>query len=81
VPGKSTKEKGLRYQVYQSRLADYVQKTADVILKHLPSNPEDYAYYSTAPDDLKGWAGYIRSSQYIQNLVGLFVERQAAGTN
>jgi len=40
VPGKSSKETGLRYQVYRNRLADYVHTSVDEILKHLPSNPE-----------------------------------------
>jgi len=76
VPGKSSKETGLRYQVYRDRLADYVHTSPEVILKHLPNNPEDYAMFPAAPDDLRGWAGYIRNAQEIHNIVGLFTGRQ-----
>jgi hypothetical protein len=67
VPGESSKETGLRYQVYR-RLADYLHKSVEDILKHLPSNPEEYIYYPSAPADLKGWAGYIRNSEDIQRI-------------
>ncbi|HEV2245045.1 MAG TPA: DUF91 domain-containing protein [Terriglobia bacterium] len=78
IPGKSSSQKGLRYQVYGKRLAEYADTTTDVILKHLPSNPEDYAYYPTAPDDLRGWAGYVRSHEEIQRIADLFVTKEGA---
>jgi hypothetical protein len=78
VPGKSSKDTGLRYQVYRNRLASYVHKSADTVLEHLPPNPEEYVYYPTAPDDLKGWAGYIKTSEDITRMASLFAEQQAA---
>jgi hypothetical protein len=78
VPGKSSKETGLRYQVYRNRLADYVHKSVDELLKHLPSNPEEYAY--AAADDYKGWAGYIRDSEDIHRIARLF-EKQPGTPN
>jgi hypothetical protein len=76
-PGRSSKGTGLRYQVYRSRLAEYVQKSAGEVLKHLPPNPEDYTYCASAPDDLRGWPGYSRNGQDIRNIVGLFAPVQA----
>lgn len=76
IPGKSSSQKGLRYQVYAKRLAEYADTTTDVVLKHLPSDPEEYAYFPTAPDDLKGWAGYIRSHEEIKRMADLFVTRE-----
>jgi hypothetical protein len=70
IPGKSSKEKGLRYQVYRNRLAEYAHTTADVILKHLPSNPEDYEYSPT--DEYKGWAGYFQNDEDIHRFASLF---------
>jgi hypothetical protein len=72
VPGSSSKENGLRYQIYRDRLASYANTTADNIFKHLPSNPEEYANYAAAPDDLRGWSGYIRNLEDVKGIASLF---------
>jgi hypothetical protein len=72
VPGESSKANGLRYRAYRTRLASYANTTTDNILKHSPSNPEEYAYYSTAPDDLRGWQGYIRNRENVLGIASLF---------
>ncbi len=81
VPGKSSKETGLRYQVYRNRLADYLRTPADVILNHLPSNPEEYVYYPSAPEDLRGWAGFIRNAEDVHRIATLFAEQQKGTPN
>jgi hypothetical protein len=68
----------LRYQIYRSRLASYANTAADNILQHLPNNPEDYANYSTAPDDLREWAGYIRNREDVERIAALFEHAASA---
>lgn len=75
IPVKSSREKGLRYQLYGTRLAEFAHTTPDVILEHLPSDPEEYAYYPTAPDYHRGWAGYIRNHEEVQRIADLFLKK------
>jgi hypothetical protein len=71
VPGESSAEKGLRYQLYSKRLSECLGVDENTILSHLPPGPERYEYYANAPEDLRGWAGYIRNSEDIQKIVDL----------
>jgi hypothetical protein len=71
VPGESSAEKGLRYQLYSKRLSECLGVDERVILSHLPPNPQRYEYYPDAPEDLRGWSGYIKSSEDVRKLVDL----------
>jgi len=75
IPTESSKEQGLRYHVYGSRLAEYAHTTPEVVRQHLPSNPEEYAFYPAAPDSHRGWAGYIRNHEDIQRIADVFVNK------
>jgi len=79
VPGESSAEQGLRYQLYSKRLSDCLGVDENTILSHLPPNPQRYEYYPNAPEDLRGWAGYIRNNGDIQKIVDLVknIERQS----
>jgi hypothetical protein len=68
VPAESNVDKGLRYQLYSKRLAECLGVDEPAILSHLPSNPEPYQYYPGAPDDLKGWAGFIKTEEDIRKI-------------
>ena len=63
--GESSAEKGLGYSIYAKRLAACLGVDENTILCHLPPNPERYEFYTTAPEDLRGWAGYLRKNQDI----------------
>ena len=71
VPGESSAEKGLRYQLYSKRLSECLGVDENTILSHLPPNPQRYEYFANAPEDLRGWAGYIRNNEDIQKIVDL----------
>jgi hypothetical protein len=77
-PGESSAEKGLRYQLYSKRLSECLGVDENTILSHLPPNPELHELYQGAPEDLRGWAGYIRNNEDIQRIVDLVknIERQ-----
>jgi hypothetical protein len=71
VPGESSAERGLSYQLYSKRLSEYLGVDESTILSHLPPNPQRYEYYPNAPEDLRGWTGYIRNNGDIQKIVDL----------
>jgi hypothetical protein len=71
VPGESSAERGLRYQLYSKRLSELLGIDEETILSHFPANPERYNYVSNAPDDLRGWAGYIKDNSDIEKIVDL----------
>jgi DNA-directed RNA polymerase subunit F len=71
VPGESSAEKGLRYQIYSRRLSECLGLDENVILKQLPPDPQRYEPWANAPEDLQGWAGYIRNDEDIQKIVDL----------
>jgi hypothetical protein len=71
APEESSPEKGLSYKVYSKRLAKCLGVDEGAVLSHLPPNPEPYEYYANAPEDLRGWAGYIRTNEDIQKIVDL----------
>jgi hypothetical protein len=78
VPGESSAEKGLRYQLYSKRLSECLGIDENTILSHLPPDRERYDAWQGAPEDLRGWAGYIRNNEDIQRIVDLVknIERQ-----
>ena len=75
--GESSAEKGLVYIVYSKRLAKCLGVDEDTVLSHLPPDRERYEW-KDAPEDLRGWAGYIRDDKDIQKIVDLVknIERQ-----
>lgn len=76
VPGESSAEKGLRYTLYTKRLSEILGVDENTILSHLPPDPQRYEYFPNAPEDLRGWAGYIRNSNDMLKLVDLVKKRE-----
>jgi hypothetical protein len=52
-------------------LANYLGLEEKEILSQLPPDPQHYEPWENPPEDLQGWAGYIRNNQEIQKLVDL----------
>jgi len=71
VVSESSAEKGLRYQAYSKRLSEALGVDENTLLANLPPNAAAYQYYSNAPDDLKGWTGFIRNDEDIARLQNL----------
>ena len=78
VPGESSAEKGLRYQLYSKRLSECLGVDENTIRATCLPNRERYDAWQGAPEDLRGWAGYIRNNEDIQKIVDLVknIERQ-----
>jgi hypothetical protein len=71
IPGLSSSEKGLRYQLYSKRVSELIHVAEDQIVAHLPPNAESWEYSASAPSEYKGWAGYIKSEDDVQNFADL----------
>jgi hypothetical protein len=71
VPGESSAEKGLRYQIYSKRLAECLGVDEKTMLSHLPPDLEPCELLQAPPEDRHGWAGYIRDDRDIQKIVDL----------
>ena len=72
VPGESSADQGLRLILYSKRLAEFTGMDETKIEQNLPSNRKRYEYYANAPDDLKGWAAYIKNEGEIKAFGSLF---------
>lgn len=77
-PGESSPEKGLSYTIYSKRLAKCLGVDENTVLSHLPPDRERYDAWQGAPEDLRGWAGFIRNGEDIQKIVDFVknIERQ-----
>jgi DNA-directed RNA polymerase subunit F len=70
VPGASSSEDGLRYQLYSKRLSDLLHLDEDEVVARLPSNRERWDPWHSDSPEFKGWAGYIKNDD-IQKIVDL----------
>lgn len=61
VPGESSAERGLSFQAYTRRIAEYLGMNLKDLEELLPKNREPWGYYANAPEDLKGLAGFFKS--------------------
>jgi hypothetical protein len=63
LPGQSDTARGLRYQVYTERLAEYSGVPHEKVIELLPQGHEPHAYYPNAPSELTGRTGFFRTEQ------------------
>jgi hypothetical protein len=59
IPGESDASSGLRYQVYSTRLADYLGMPEQDAVSMLPKHREAWEYYRGATPDWSGFVGYF----------------------
>ncbi len=69
IPTESNQEDGLHFHVYLSRFMNYFDADQTAVMKLLPSNLEDWRYYTDADDDYSGYAGYFQTIEEIQHFV------------
>jgi hypothetical protein len=65
LPFESSSEIGICYQIYSFRLAEVLEKPVDEIISLLPPGAEPWIYYTTAPENYKGFKGFFRSIEEI----------------
>ena len=62
IPGESSGSSGLRFQVYSTRLADYLGIAEQEAISLLPEPREAWKYTRDSPPDWSGYAGFIEDS-------------------
>jgi hypothetical protein len=80
-PGSSDSERGLHFQAYTNRLVSYLGMTLEEVYALLPADREEWAYWSTAPDDFRGYAGYFKSMSEVQSFVEALKSAKAQDAN
>lgn len=69
IPGKSSSEEGLHFQVYFLRLCQLFDMDKDDVLLLLPERRENWVYYGGAGPDYSGFDGYVRDVEEIEKFV------------
>jgi hypothetical protein len=69
LPEESSHERGLRFQVYTVRLAHILGVPEEEIVRMLPADREPWIYYKSAPEDYRGYIGFIRNADEVDKLV------------
>jgi hypothetical protein len=72
IPGESSPDRGLHYQVYSHRLASMVGVQESSVRDALPGEPTDYSYTANADDEYRGYEGYFRSLAEVEGFVRTF---------
>ncbi|MCD6512675.1 MAG: DUF91 domain-containing protein [Thermoplasmata archaeon] len=61
LPGESDSDKGLKFQIYVPRMAQYFGIDEKIVESWLPENRKEWKYYETAPSDMSGCEGYFKT--------------------
>jgi len=75
LPSLSSADKGLRYQLYSKRLAHLLHVDENAIRAELPPIPEDWKWGPSAPPEMYGCAGYIKTEAEIQKIMDFITQR------
>lgn len=60
IPGESSASSGLRFQVYSTRLAGYLNISEPEAISLLPEHREHWEYYKGATPEWSGFAGFFK---------------------
>ena len=60
VPGESSAERGVRFQVYSQRMADYCGVSEADVASLLPDDMEEWRFFPNSPKDYWGYAGFFQ---------------------
>jgi hypothetical protein len=71
LPGESSQDTGLRFQVYLQRFMTIFGLSEEQALAILPKRRESWIYYATAGADFSGFQGYFESGEVEKFLEGL----------
>ena len=74
IPSESSASRGLRFQVYSTRLAEYLGVSEQEAVSLLPERKEDWRYYRDAPPEWSGYAGFVEDSGAARRFLGALTE-------
>lgn len=69
IPGDSSSESGLRFQIYIHRLVQHLGIDLKEATKLVPEDREDWRYYDGADDDWAGYTGFFKNSAEVDRLL------------
>lgn len=69
IPTQSSKEEGLKFQVYITRFIKYFDISREILLSMLPENKEDWKYYPDADVDYSGCIGYFQTEDEVNKFI------------
>lgn len=69
IPTESNQDDGLRFHIYLSRFMKYFAAGQATVVNLIPTNREEWEYYSGADDDYSGYAGYFQTIEEIKHFV------------
>ena len=67
IPTQSSRESGLKFQVYLKRFARYFNMTEHDAEKILPLNKREWKYYRNAPPEYSGYEGFFKDRNEAKN--------------
>jgi hypothetical protein len=69
IPGQSSQQNGLKFQVYLKRFAKYFGITETDAEKILPTNKKEWKFYKNAPPEYSGYEGFFKDKEEAQKFV------------
>ena len=79
IPGKSSAEEGLHFQVYKHRLAALTGLSVEEVDALLPARREYWIYYPSAGPDGEGYQGFVTSRDEIDRLAAAIAAASREG--
>jgi hypothetical protein len=74
IPGQSSKQNGLKFQVYLKRFAEYFGITEPDAEKILPTNKKEWKFYKNAPQEYSGYEGFFKDKEEAKNFLSKLQE-------
>jgi hypothetical protein len=80
IPGQSSQQNGLKFQVYLKRFAKYFGITEPEAEKILPTNKKEWKFYKNAPPEYSGYEGFFKDKEEVKTLLSRLQELKSKTT-
>lgn len=80
IPGESDPDSGVRFHAFTTRLADLLKVSEEAVVGALPPETEPWQYYRNAPPEWSGYAGYFKTIEQVERLMGTTADAVHAGS-
>ena len=81
IPSQSSVSSGLRFQVYSTRLAEYLDIPEQEAISLLPEHKEEWQYWKGAPPEWSGFAGFLEDLEEGHRFLAALDEARRSNTN
>lgn len=80
IPGQSSQQNGLKFQVYLKRFAKYFGITEPEAEKILPTNKKEWKFYKNAPPEYSGYEGFFKDKEEVKTFLSRLQELKSKTT-